>query len=320
VTGFLARRALAGLFVLWLISVVVFWLFYVLPGDVARTLAGRQASEETVAAVRRTLGLDDPLREQYARFLSGLAHGDLGRSFRGDQPVSTILAERLPVTLSLALGAALLWLVVGVASGVLAGRRPRTLTDRGVTAAALLFYSMPTFLLGQLLLYFLFYRLSLAGVDIFPPGGYAPLASNPVQWARHLALPWLTLALVQAATYARLTRASLLDVAGQDFIRTARAKGLRESRVTVRHELRPALSPVTTQFGIDMGALLGGVVVVETVFGLNGLGRLAVTAVHDQDRPVIIGLVLLGAFFVVLANIFVDATYAVLDPRIRHVR
>lgn len=314
---FLVRRILFGVIVLWIITVSVFALFYIAPADVARLLAGRQASPETVEAIRRSLGLDDPIIVQYGRFLGNLMQGDLGFSYYNNQPVTELIAGRLPATVSLALGAAVIWLLLGICVGALSARRPGTLADRGATVFALLFYSMPTFLLGLILLYLLFYRLHLAGVDAFPPGGYTALQADPLEWTRHLILPWLTLALVQAATYVRLTRGSLLDVLGEDYIRTARAKGIRESRVTVVHGLRPALTPMLTQFGIDIGTLLGGVIVTETVFSLPGLGQLAIRSVLVQDRPVIIGIVLLGAAFIVTANIIVDALYALLDPRVR---
>jgi peptide/nickel transport system permease protein len=178
---------------------------------------------------------------------------------------------------------------------------------------------MPTFLVGLLLLYFLFFRLHLLGVDAFPGGGYVPLATNPGQWAQHLILPWLTLALVSAATYSRLTRGSMLEVLSEDYVRTARAKGLTERRVVYQHALRSALTPVVTQLGIDVGSLLGGAIITENVFGLPGLGQLAVQSVTTQDLPVIVGIVLLAAFFVVLANLVVDMLYAVLDPRVRRV-
>jgi peptide/nickel transport system permease protein len=176
---------------------------------------------------------------------------------------------------------------------------------------------MPTFLLGLLLLYFLYFQLTLAGISIFPAGGYASLTENPGDWFLHLVLPWLTLALVSAATYTRLTRASMLDVLGEDYVRTARAKGVRESRVVLRHALRAALTPIVTQFGIDVGALLGGVVVTETVFSLPGLGKTAIDAINQQDLPVIIGIVLFASVSVVVANIIADIVYAVLDPRVR---
>ena len=188
----------------------------------------------------------------------------------------------------------MLWLLLGVGIGVLAARRPRTLLDRGATVFVLIGLSMPTFLVGLLLLYFLFFRLHLAGVDVFPGGGYVPFAQNPAQWAQHLILPWLTLALVSAATYSRLTRGSLLEVLGEDYVRTARSKGISERRVVYRHALRSALTPVVTQLGIDVGTLLGGAIVTENVFGLPGLGQLAVQSVTTQDLPVIVGIVLVA--------------------------
>jgi peptide/nickel transport system permease protein len=210
-----------------------------------------------------------------------------------------------------------LWLAIGVLTGVLSAVRPRSVADRTLTVFALTFYSMPTFLLGLLLLYFAYYRLTLAGFDWFPAGGYVPLEQNPAEWARSLVLPWLTLALVMAATYTRLTRASMLDVLGEDYIRTARSKGLRENRVIYRHGLRAALTPVATQFGIDLGTLLGGVIVTETIFSIDGLGREAITSIFSQDLPVIVGIVLVAATAVVVANLVVDVCYAFLDPRVR---
>ena len=313
---FLVRRLLFGVLVLWLISVAVFVLFFVAPHDPARTIAGRQATAQTVMLVRHRLGLDKPVLTQYGDFLIRLAHGDLGYSYYNSEPVRSLIAARLPVTLSLTLGGAVLWLVVGVGIGVIAARRPRSLVDRGATVFVLAGLSMPTFLVGLLLLYFLFFRLHLAGVDAFPGGGYVPLTQSPAQWAQHLVLPWLTLALVSAATYSRLTRGSLLEVLGEDYVRTARSKGLSDRRVVYRHALRSALTPVVTQLGIDVGALLGGAIITENVFGLPGLGQLAVQSVTTQDLPVIVGIVLLAAFFVVAANIVVDLLYAVLDPRV----
>jgi peptide/nickel transport system permease protein len=176
---------------------------------------------------------------------------------------------------------------------------------------------MPIFLLGLILLYFLFYRLTLAGVDIFPGSGYVALTQNPIAWAQHLALPWLSLAFVTAATYTRLTRGAMLDVLGEDYIRTARSKGMRERRVTYRHALRSALTPTITQLGIDLGTVLGGAIVTENVFGLPGLGQLAVQSVLQQDQPVIIGTVILASAFIVASSVAVDLIYAVLDPRVR---
>jgi peptide/nickel transport system permease protein len=313
----LLRRVLFGLLVMWFVATLVFSLYFVAPTDVARTLAGRQATAQTVELVRQRLGLDQPLHIQYVRFLGRLARGDLGDSFVNSVPVVSIIKRDLPITASLALGAAVLWLLMGVAAGVLAARRPRSLADRTVTGFSLFFYSMPTFLLGQLFLLFLFYRLSLAGVRIFPPSGYVPLSQDPLEWARHLILPWMALALVTAATYARLTRGAMLDVLGEDYIKTARAKGISERRVTYRHALRAALAPIATQFGIDVGVLLGGAVVTEQVFGLPGLGREAVLAITTEDLPVIMGIALVASFTVVVASIVVDLCYALIDPRVR---
>ena len=314
---FLTRRLLLGLLVLWIVSVAVFVLFFVTPHDPARLIAGRLATPQTVALVNHRLGLDRPLVDEYGGFVWRALHGDLGYSYYSSAPVLQLLASRLPVTASLALGAAVLWLVVGVGVGVAAARRPRSLVDRAGTLFVLTGLSMPTFLVGLLLIYFLFFRLHLAGVDLFPAGGYVPLTQDPAGWAQHLLLPWITLAVVIAATYSRLTRSSLLEVLGQDYIRTARSKGLSEPRVVYRHGLRSALTPVVTQLGIDLGGLLGGVIVTEEVFGLPGLGQLAWQSVTNQDLPVIIGTVLVASLFIVLANILVDLSYALLDPRVR---
>ena len=313
---FLVRRILLGLVVLWVITTLVFAMFFVAPSDVSRLIAGRQATPETVALVKHRLGLDRPVLEQYATYMWNLLHGDVGYSFYNSTSVRSLMWERLPVTLSLAVGAAVLWLVIGVASGVLSATRPRSLADRIVTVTALVFYSMPAFLLGLIFLYFLFFRLHLAGIGFFPGSGYVPLTESPWEWARHLILPWFTIALVTAALYSRLTRGAMLDVLGEDYIRTARANGLRERRVVYRHGLRSAVSPVITQFGIDLGTLLGGVIIVENIFGLQGLGQLAVQSVQSQDLPVIIGTVVLASAFIVAASIVVDICYALLDPRV----
>lgn len=314
---FLVRRVLFGILVLWLISVAVFVLFFVAPHDPARTIAGRQATAQTVTLVRHRLGLDQPVPEQYWHFLTRLLHGDLGFSYYNSEAVRSLIFARMPVTISLTIGGAILWLILGVGIGVMAARRPRSIVDRAATVFVLGGLSMPTFLVGLLLLYVLFFRLHLAGVDAFPGGGYVPLTENPAQWAQHLILPWLTLALVSAATYSRLTRGSLLEVLGEDYVRTARSKGLSERRVIYLHALRSALTPVVTQLGIDVGALLGGAIITENVFGLPGLGQMAVQSVTTQDLPVIVGIVLVASFFVVAANIVVDMLYAVLDPRVR---
>jgi peptide/nickel transport system permease protein len=311
------KRLLSGIVVLWIISIAVFALFFIAPRNVAREIAGRQATPLTVELVTRRLGLNRPIIDQYGSFAWNLLHGNLGYSYYSSEPVTSLIASRIGVTASLTIGGAILWLVIGVSTGVLAATHPRSLIDKGATFFAVFFYSMPTFLLGLILLYVLFFRLHLAGIPIFPGSGYVSIFSNPLSWAQHLILPWIAVALTTAATYTRLTRAGMLEVLGEDYIRTARAKGVSERRITYRHALRAALTSVVTQLGIDVGVLLGGAVVTENIFGLPGLGQLAVQSVTNQDLPVIIGIVMLGAAFVVVANFAVDVFYAVLDPRVR---
>ncbi|MHB1786988.1 MAG: ABC transporter permease [Acidimicrobiales bacterium] len=314
---FLLRRVFFGIVVMWIATTIIFIMYFVAPHDPARLIAGHQATAQTIELIRRRLGLDHSTLSQYASFLWRLLHGNLGYSYVNQEPVTTIIKQDLPVTASVAFGGAILWLVIGVTSGVLASTRPRSIPDRATTGLALFFYSMPTFVLGELLLLLLFFRLHLAGVNFFPGGGYVGITHSVTDWFRHMILPWFTIALVTAATYSRLTRGGMLDVLGEDYIRTARAKGLRERRVIYRHGLRSAMTPVVTQFGIDLGTLLGGVIVTETVFSLPGLGQQIINSITRQDLPVIIGLVILASAFIVVANILVDAFYAVLDPRVR---
>jgi len=317
VARFLARRVLLGVVVLWVVASVIFILYFVTPNDPARVIAGKEATAQTLAAIRHHLGLDRPLIDQYGSFLWRYLQGNLGYSYYNSEPVSTIIAQDLPVTASLAVGGAIIWLVLGVLAGVLAARRPRSLADRTVTSVALFFYSMPTFLLGLLALTIFFYWLHIEGIDIFAPPGYVGLSQSVSGWFSHMVLPWLTLALVTAAIYARLTRGSMLDVLGEDYIRTARAKGLSERRVIYRHGLRAAITPIVTEFGIDVGTLLGGVIVTESVYGLPGLGSQILNSVTDGDLPVTMSIAILAAAFVVVANILVDAIYALIDPRVR---
>ena len=314
---FLILRTLQGILVLWLITVAVFGLFFIVPSNVARTLAGRQATPQTVALINHRLGLDQPILTQYWHFISKAFHGDLGYDYYHQIPVTHIMAQALPITLSLSLGAAVIWMALGVFNGVVSAVHPRSIADRSLTVFSLFFYSMPSFFLGLMLLFFLYYKLTLAGLRWFPAGGYSPLTQGVGQWFLHMILPWLTLALVLAATYTRLTRSSMLDVLGEDYIKTARSKGLSDRRVIYRHALRSALTPVVTQFGIDLGQLIGGVVITETVFSLPGLGKTAIDAINQQDLPVIIGIVLFASACVVVANILVDILYAFLDPRVR---
>ena len=317
---FLIRRTLQGLFVLWLMTVTVFLIFFVGPGpaDVARTLAGRQATPAQVAQVSHRLLLDRPIPVQYGHFIWLLLHGNLGYDYYHSQSVNSIIAAAFPITLSLVIGASILWLTMGVLSGIVSAVKTRSIWDRTFTVLALLFYSMPTFVLGFLLILGLYYELTIHHINIFPaPGTWVPFTTDPAQWARGLILPWFTLALVSAATYTRLTRGSMLDVSGEDYIRTARSKGMPERRVIFKHNLRASLTPVVTQFGLDVGTLIGGAIITETVFNLPGLGYTAVVAIEQQDLPVVIGVVIVASAGVVIANVCVDILYAVLDPRVR---
>jgi len=315
---FLARRLGLGAIVMFMVTIAVYGMFFLgAPLAIARRLAGRNATQETVLRIYHDKGLDQPVWKQYRHFLWRLLHGDLGQDYYHGIPVTTVLKQDAPITFSLAVGAAIIWFLLGVSSGVYSSVHPRTLVDRAFTAIALFFYSIPVFVLGLTLLYVLFYQLTIHHYKWFPATGYVGITSNPFEWARHLILPWLTLALISAAAYTRLSRTSMLEVLGEDYIRTARSKGLPERRVIIRHALRSALTPVITQFGIDFAGVLGGAILTESVFGLPGLGRESVQAIDNQDLPVIIGIVIVAAAAVILANILVDMMYAVLDPRVR---
>jgi len=317
ITRFLFRRILTGLIVLWVVATATFALFFARPVDtVARGLAGRAASPAVMENAVRQLGLNQPILTQYWHFMGKVAVGNLGYSYYNNESVNTIVKQDLPPTASLVAGGLVLWLIVGLSVGILSATRARSLFDRVATVGVLAGISMPTFVLGELLLLVVFLPLNEHGFS-WIQDGYAGLSQGIGPWIGHMLLPWITLAMVQAAIYTRLSRSSLLDTLGEDYIRTARAKGLTERRVIYRHGVRAAMTPVVSQLGVDVGALLGGVVVVETVFGLGGLGQTAVQAVDTDNLPVIIGFVILAAAFVVIANIIVDLCYAFLDPRVR---
>jgi peptide/nickel transport system permease protein len=315
---FLIRRIITGALVLWLVATGTFFLFFAaVPVDtVARGLAGRAAAPSVINQVIKDYGLNKPLIVQYGHFLDKLIHGNLGTSFYFQEPVTSIIKQDLPPTISVVIGGVLLWLIAGLAVGILSATRARSLFDRFATVGVLAGVSAPTFVVGELLILFVFVALQDHGVT-FITTGYNPITAGFVPWLGCMILPWITLAIVQAAVYTRLSRGSLLDTLGEDFIRTARSKGLSERRVLYRHAIRAAMTPVVSQLGIDVGALLGGVLVVEQVFGLHGLGYQIVNAIPQGDQPTVIGLVLLAAAFVVVANIIVDASYSLLDPRVR---
>jgi peptide/nickel transport system permease protein len=315
---FLIRRIVAGILVLWVVATLSFFLFFVAvpEGVVAHNLAGRAATPQVIHQVERNLGLNQPKLVQYWHYLYHLLHGNLGYSYYSQEPVTTILKQALPATLSVVVGGVVLWLVVGISVGILSATRARSLFDRIATIGVLAGVSAPVFVVGELLIVLVYVQLNDHGIG-FIQTGYTPITQSFSGWVGCMILPWVTLAIVQAAVYTRLSRGSLLDTLGEDYIRTARSKGISERRVLFKHAVRSALTPVVSQLGIDIGALLGGVLVVEQVFSLQGLGQETVTSIQQGDQPVVIGFVILASVFVVVANIIVDLSYALLDPRVR---
>ncbi len=317
IVGYLIRRLLTGFIVVWLVATVSFFLFFARPvTTVARQLAGRAATPQVINEVIANLGLNQPIMTQYWHFIDNLLHGNLGFSYFTGVSVDAMLKQDLPPTVSLVIGATILWLIVGLGVGILSATRARSLFDRLASVGVLVGLSMPVFVTGELLILVVFQPLYSHGFTWINTG-YAGISSGFGPFVGHMLLPWITLATVQAAVYTRLSRGQLLETLGEDYIRTARAKGLSERRVVFRHAVRGALTPVVSQLGIDIGQLLGGVVVVESVFGLGGIGQTALQSVGNDNLPVIIGFVIIAALFVVIANIIVDLVYAVLDPRVR---
>ena len=332
---YIIRRLLASVVLLFVVSVITFSIFFVVPriaGGTPETLAtryvGRSATAATVHLTAQKLGFYDPMTVQYANWAKGIVVGStydygagiekcpapcLGYSFITKQPVWPDLLDRAPVTFSLAIGASILWLVAGVSTGVLSALRRGTIFDRAAMGVALAGVSLPIFFTGLVSLAFFSYALGWTA----PGGQFVPFTENPAQWAYSMILPWITLSFLFSAQYARLTRAGMLETMHEDYIRTARAKGLRERNVVIQHGLRAALTPIVTIFGLDVGLLLGGAILTEKTFSLNGLGKYAVDGIFTQDMPKIMGVTLLAAFFIVIANLIVDLAYAVVDPRVR---
>ena len=331
---FIVRRLLATVLLLVIVAALTFVVFFLLPRaagqstyQLAAQYVGRNPIPSQVHDIEVKLGLNQPIQVQFGRFLKGIVAGEtysngpsktycpapcLGYSWRNQQPVWPLLVSYIPVTLSLAVGAAVIWLVSGVGIGVLSALRRGTFFDRAAMSTALLGVSLPIFFTGQILLLLFSYKW-----QIFPNIQYVSPLSDPVQWAKNLILPWLALAFLYSALYARITRAGMLETMHEDYIRTARAKGLTERAVIVKHGLRAALTPVVTIFGMDLGLLLGGAVITEYTFSLHGLGFFTIQAITNKDLPEIMGVVLLAAFFIVIANLVVDILYAVVDPRVR---
>ena len=308
-TTYLSRRLLWALLTLFLVVSLSFGLAYLLPADPARMVAGPHASPEVIARIRSELRLDQPVSAQYLHYLGQVARGDLGQSFRTHEPVTAALWRSLPYTALLAVGASVVQLVLGLPVGLYAALRKGRPTDLLAMAVALVGISAPTFLIGLLLMVTLGFRM-----DLFPLGGVGEGVGGLL---RSATLPSLTLGIAGAAWYSRLMRGEFLEVASQDYMRTARAKGLSEWVVVGRHGLRNALVPVITFFGVDLGTLLGGAVVTETIFAWPGLGKLAIDSVLNQDIPVMLGTVLVASAAVVLSNLAVDVVHSLVDPRIR---
>jgi peptide/nickel transport system permease protein len=325
---YLIRRLLAAAVILAVISVITFLIFFALPSNPALLACGKTCSPGRMAEISHSLGLDKSLTTQYWEFLKGLFVGRnfgdnsvliscsapcLGISFQTDTPVLNTLLQDFPADLSLALGAAVIFLILGVGLGVAAAVRKGKAVDKFAVGLALVGVSLQPFFVGLLLMY-----VFVDKWQILPSPGYTPLTQDPISWASGLLLPWATLVVLYLAFYTRLSRSSMLDVLGEDYIRTARAKGLPTRSVIVKHGLRAAITPIVTIFGMDFGSLVGGsAVITESVFGINGIGKLAVDSVTNSDLPVIMATTLFAATAIVLANIVVDLVYGLIDPRVR---
>jgi peptide/nickel transport system permease protein len=335
VVRYIIRRLLAAVVLLFVVSIVVFGIFFYIPrlagatpDDLASRYVGKTDNAAQVHERAVQLGFTDPFYVQYGRFAKGILVGAdynlgpttehcpapcFGYSFITHNPVLPELLDRLPVTMSLAIGAALIWLFAGVATGVLSAIRKGSVFDRAAMGVALAGVSLPIFFTGLLSLAIFSYGLHWTA----PGGSFTPLEDNPITWAYDLILPWITLSFLYSAGYARLTRAGMLETMGNDYIRTARAKGLPESTVVLRHGLRSTLTPVLTIFGLDLGLLLGGAILTESTYSLPGIGKYAVDAITNNDLPKVLGVTMVGALFIILANLLVDLLYAVIDPRVR---
>ncbi len=318
-TAYIVRRVLWGIALVILVSALTFVFFNVFPSaDPAVLRAGRNQGPQAIAYIRHELGLDLPLYTQFFNYMKGIIlHFNFGYSYYSGASVLSLIKDRLPATLSLTVGAAALWLLTGIPVGIISAIKRRTLLDRSAMTIALVFVSMPVFWFGLVVL-FLFAK-DIGRFQVLPGAStYVGMTASPVNWFTSLILPWIVLAASAAAIYSRLLRGSLIEAMGEDYIRTARAKGLRERRVIWRHGVRSAITPVVTIFGLDVGALLGGAVLTETVFDIPGIGRLNYDAIIHSDFPIVQGTVLLAAMFIVVANIIVDISYAYLDPRVRY--
>jgi peptide/nickel transport system permease protein len=316
---YIVRRLLWGVLTLIVVSALLFVMFRILPtADPAKLRAGRLQNPKIIAEIRHDLGLDKSLPEQFWVYMKGIFfHFNLGYSYYSNAPVKELMANRLPATISLVLGGAVIWVAAGLGVGIISARRAGSKLDRASMGTALVLVSAPEYWLGLLMLFF--FASDIGKVRIFPgAGSYVGLTAEPAKWFTSLIMPWLVVAAGTAAIYARLLRGSLIETMDEDYIRTARAKGLTERRVVLRHGMRAAINPIVTVLGVDIAILLGSSVLVETVFDIPGIGRLNYVAITHADFPIIQGTVLAAAFFVIFANIIVDIAYAFLDPRVRY--
>ena len=326
-TAFLARRVLSAAAVLLIVAAIVYALFYLMPGDPASLACGKRCDAAELAQVRQAMGLNRPVYAQFWTFISSLFLGHsydtgvgtawcsapcLGYSFQSNEPVTQLLTQSLPVDVSLVVGAAVLWLGLGIGFGLFAALRPDSLRDKATTIVGLTLGSVPIFILALLLL-----LAFCVWWQILPFPTYVPITQDPGQWFENLLLPWFAIALTFAGNYLRLTRANVLESLGQDHIRTLRAYGYTERRVVTRHAVRGALPTLATMAALDVGGVLGGAVFTESMFGLPGLGKLMVDSASNIDLPVITGVTLLASFIIIVANTAADLLYAVLDPRVR---
>ena len=309
---FAIRRLIGMVAVLFAVSVLTFLIFNVVPNsDPAQRMAGKSATPELVASITEEWGFDESLPQQYLTMMEKIFSGDV-ISYEGRENVDERIVEGIPATFSLCVGAAVIWMFFGILFGYLSAVRAGGLLDRTLTVVAVAGISMPVFWLAAIFLNYLTYK-----IELFPSGGYVELTEDPIEWVNHLILPWVTLAILYVGFYSRVLRSNMLDAMGEDYVRTARAKGLGERQVMTRHVLRNSLIPIVTLFGLDFGALLGGAILIEAIFSLNGIGQYAYESLKNFDLPPIMAIVLFGAFFVVLFNALVDIAYAYLDPRIR---
>jgi peptide/nickel transport system permease protein len=316
---YIIRRLLWMIVLLFVVSALTFIIFFVLPSaDPAQLRAGRQPNPQLVEQIRHNLGLDRPKIVQYGDYMKQVfLHFDFGYSYQNTISVKEQILQRLPATISLTLGAAVIWLFVGITVGIISAVRSRTLLDRTTMGAALIAISAPVYWLGLLTLYL--FANDIGRFHIFSGAGtYVPFSENPAKWFSSLILPWMVLAAAFAAFYARLLRSNLIETMGEDYIRTARAKGLSERRVVLRHGVRSAITPIVTAAGLDIGILLGGAILTESVFNIPGIGRLVYESIQHSDLPMIQGTVLFATFFIVIANLVVDILYAFLDPRVKY--